>query len=179
MFSDDAQLRCFCVRRMRITIHTGLFLVASMTKFAKPLWNKDDCLIFQGKFFVWKQCPTKNKRKKKLLNKQFVFSVNKRGDFVLPTLVSCAHVHTYTVHIVALHMSRSLYTLRASYISLLRTFYISRVGWEGLIKFEAFVFLALRFTWASVASRNCSWSGVHNRNKSIFTANWLVVLRLA
>ena len=91
------------------------------------------------------------KKKQKLLNKQFVFSVNKRGDFVLPTLVSCAHVHTYTVHIVALHMSRSLYTLRASYISLLRTFYISRVGWEGLIKFEAFVFLALRFTWASVA----------------------------
>ena len=32
MFSDDAQLRCFCVRRMRITIYTGLFLVASMTK---------------------------------------------------------------------------------------------------------------------------------------------------
>ena len=25
MFSDDAQLRCFCVRRMRITIYTGLF----------------------------------------------------------------------------------------------------------------------------------------------------------
>ena len=81
--------------------------------------------------------------KKKRLNKQFVFSVNKRGDCVLPTLVSCAYVHTYTVHIVALHMSRSLYTLRASNISLIRTFYISRVGWEGLIKFEAFVFLAL------------------------------------
>ena len=105
--------------------------------------TKMTALFSKANFLFGNSVQQKISAQKKILNKQFVFSVNKRGDFVLPTLVSCAHVHTYTVHIAALHMSRSLYTLRASYISLLRTFYISRVGWEGLIKFEAFVFLAL------------------------------------
>ena len=34
----------------------------------------------------------KNKHKKRLLNEQFVFSVNKRGNIVLPFLLSGAYV---------------------------------------------------------------------------------------
>ena len=81
--------------------------------------TKMTALFSKANFLFGKQCPTKNKRqKKKLLNKQFVFSVNKRGNFVLPTLVSCAHVaYVYLTYSGITHVKKFVHFESMKYIS--------------------------------------------------------------
>ena len=69
-------------------------------------------LFSKANFLFGKQCPTKNKHKKK------VFSVNKRGNFVLPTLVSCAHVaYVYLTYRGITHVKKFVHFESMKYIS--------------------------------------------------------------